>query len=95
MTPGSEGGEPGRDTPLPWYDWAGRLSLAYGWTPQQLGQMTVAQLWIYLNNIHGGTHGSGSRKRMSPAEARAFCRRRQTQKQQWIKQTMKEIARGR
>jgi hypothetical protein len=95
MTPASEDGEPDRDAPLPWHDWAGRLSLAYGWTPQQLGQMTVAQLWIYLNNIRGDTHGSGGRKRMSPGEARDFCQRRQTQKQQWIDKTMKEIARGR
>ena len=94
MTPGSADEGSDREAPLPWCDWAARLSLAYGWTPRELGRMTIAQLSIWLNGLRGDGRSAGSPARMSPAEGRLFCQRRNREKQTWIQRTMKEIHRA-
>ncbi|HUT11847.1 MAG TPA: hypothetical protein VMY42_15205 [Thermoguttaceae bacterium] len=75
---------------MPWYRWARELSLAYGWTPQQIGRLSIAQIWIYLTEASG----PGGRKRMAPADARTLCRLRQRDRQAWIDRTMEEWNRG-
>jgi hypothetical protein len=75
------------DIAVPWREWARRLSRIYGWTPGQIGQLTIAQVWLYLTE---SPHAS-ARRRMSPAEGQAYCARRQQHRQQWIRQMMEKL----
>ena len=77
----------GRAAALPWSRWACRLSRLYGWTPAEIGRLTVAQMWIYLTE----PRGSGERRRMSAAAAAAYCEKRRLQRENWIRQTMEKL----
>jgi len=66
------------------------LSLAYGWTPQQIARMTIGQVWIYLNEAVG----PGQRQRTSPSDARMLCRRVAERRNGWIRRTMEETNRA-
>jgi hypothetical protein len=69
-----------REVVLPWHAWALQLSRAYGWTPNDIARLTIAQMWIYLS----GAAAAGGKRRMSPADARVFCQQRRCQRQRWI-----------
>ncbi len=49
-----------------------RLSMQYGWTPEQISGMSPLQVYLYQV---GGKDGSGIQK-MSSGEYKAFCARR-------------------
>ena len=73
--------------PLPWYRWAIELSRAYGWSPAEIGRMTIAQMWIYL----GQSGESMSRQRMSLTEGMALCHRRGAERQRWVDRMMEGV----
>ena len=75
---------------FPWHRWALELSRAYGWSPDEIGRMTIAQMCIYL----GQAGESVSRQRMSLAEGVAACRQRTEDRERWIRHMMEELNHG-
>jgi hypothetical protein len=73
---------------VPWVRWAVALGRAYGWSPAEIGRLTVAQVCIYL----GRRRESVSPERMSLSEGEALCRRRLDERRRWIEQMMEELA---
>jgi hypothetical protein len=72
FAPGPESsGPPDPDASIPWAALFRRLGRAYGWTPSQVGELTLAQLAVYA------PRRTGRRRRVAlePAAARAFARR--------------------
>jgi hypothetical protein len=63
------------------------LSLAYGWSPQQIADLTLAQIEIYLNE----TNDPGERLSMPVEAARAYAADKRRRKQAWICRTLAEI----
>ena len=72
---------------IPWYRWAAELSRAFGWTPDEIGRLTIAQMCIYL----GKACDSASRRHVPLAEGVALCRQRQADRQRWIQTMMEEL----
>ena len=70
------------DAPLPWHRWVQELSLAYHWAPQQIAEMSMAQVLIYL----ACTPGSDGRQRMSVADGLVLQDQRRDERQRWIEQ---------
>jgi len=84
----AEDGDGGEDAAAPpWWEWARRLSRLYGWTPAQIGRMTVAQIWIYLTDCRG----RGARRRMPLAEALAYCAAQRRRREAWIRRKMEDV----
>jgi hypothetical protein len=77
------------DTPPPWHAWARQLSLAYGWTPDEIAALTVAQVRTCLAGA-----AADRRQRMSLADGLALCRRRRAEKRTWIHDMMERTAHG-
>lgn len=50
---------------LPWRTIFRKLSEAYGWAPEQIGRMTLAQAWAYFT----GAKDIGQREFVAPGEA--------------------------
>ncbi|MBI2826704.1 MAG: hypothetical protein HYX69_18690 [Planctomycetia bacterium] len=63
-----------------WRDAFRRLSLAYGWSPDQIASLTPAQLWSYIDPS-GPLAGW---KMMSPAAARAYRNQKRMERQDSI-----------
>lgn len=88
---GSAGSQPApNDKPLPWRAWACGLSLAYGWTPNQIAEMTGAQVAMYAT---GETTSTG-RRTMPLDEAREWIARRRRHKENWIRRMMEKHGHG-
>jgi hypothetical protein len=75
------------ETAIPWVRWAMALSRAYGWSPAEIGRLTVAQVCIYL----GRQTESASPQRMPLGEGVALCRRRREERRRWIDRMMEEL----
>ena len=68
----AEDGDGGEDAAAPpWWEWARRLSRRYGWTPAEIGRMTVAQIWIYLTDCLA----RGARRRHAACRRAGLLRR--------------------
>ncbi len=93
MLPGASAGLAGdeEEVPLAWHRWAAELSRTYGWTPQEIGRLTLAQMCLFL----GRAGSSTARQRVSPAEGAALCRRRREEREQWIARMLEQTAEGR
>ncbi len=48
MNPGHEPTVPSRQGRIPWARLYQKLSQSYGWTPQQIDQLTIYQACLYL-----------------------------------------------
>lgn len=75
---------------LPWYRWAAELSRAYGWSPAEIGRLTIVQMTIYL----GQAGESADRRRMDGTAAVALCQSRRRDRQQWIERMMEDQSHG-
>ena len=82
---------PGEAARIPWCRWASELSRALGWSPAEIGRMTIAQVYIYL----GRGFDSTSRRHVPLEEGLALCRRRREDRQRWIDRMMEELGDGR
>ena len=57
--------------PIPWDRIFQHLSLAFGWTPAEISELTLAQVWSYLGN----TRATGPTAYLRPTEARQLSQR--------------------
>ena len=74
------------DRPLDWARWDAELREQYGWTFEQINQMTIAQMFIALTP----KAKSGSVVSMMPSEAESFMLRKQRQRDTWIERQLRE-----
>ena len=65
--------------PIPWRRIFRELSLAHGWAPSQIGELTIAQLKVYL-----AKEEESGRVKLAAGEARALARRLMKRKRDWI-----------
>jgi hypothetical protein len=72
------------DGPIPWRQLFLGLARRYGWTPQQIGRLTLAQAATY-----SGEPADGQKVRLEPNEALAVCNRRQRDREAWIERELK------
>ena len=70
---GESGGKP---KPIPWRRIFRDLSEAYGWTPDQIGELTLAQVHVYYLRLHD----SGDSIKMEPGEASRLRERAKKQR---------------
>lgn len=77
--PDSAGG-----APVAWRGAFRRLSSAYGWTPDEIGALTLGQVTIYLHQVPD----RGARCQMNRSEAEAFVERRRREREAWIEQAL-------
>ena len=55
---------------------------------REIGRLTVAQMWIYLTE----PCAPGECKRMSLADAAAYCEKKRLKRDRWIRQMMEKLS---
>lgn len=56
------------------------LSLAFGWTPQEIADMTLAQITFYLSNAEGSQQTAC----LPPDEAKAMAEAIVARRESWV-----------
>ena len=80
-------GKPDPRETIPWHRWALDLSRTFGWTPAQIGRLTIAQTCIYL----GRSCPSAPRQTVPLDEGLAICRQRRDDRDRWIRAKLEEF----
>ena len=83
MTPPADGA----GLPVPWQHIFLTLAQEYNWTPQQVGSLTFAQVWLYWNK----PNDAGPVVRMPLGEATALIAARAKQRRRWIDEQMEAL----
>ena len=70
-----------RHRPIPWRRIFRRLSADYGWTPRQIGDMTLAQINVY----YGGLADAGEELEVTAVRAREIAQRAGQEKTRFLR----------
>jgi len=78
----------GSSRPIPWRQIFVTLAKEYGWTADEIGRLTFAQVWVYWRQ----PADEGQTVRLGLGEAMALVAGRRQQERAWIDRQLKSAA---